>query len=227
MYIYINIYICIYIYIYIYIHSKLWNKHSNDTVHEYMKCISNTFNSTRDLSLGLEASISYKKKTTVSIFVAERCPRTTMASMSTTTVPGTWMGWKYRRGRGEYEHRADNIAPEKSKLQTRDDEICGDPRFFLTQKWIIKTLLALPYAALARFVSATKENSSQCLVLRTTADSQVGEPVAGEWGLPLGDPLGTLQVEPGNQGAVLILKKDSRDTWKFPLGDEHIKLQPF
>ena len=101
------------------------------------------------------------------------------------------------------------------------------PDFFLTQKWIIKTLLALPYAALARFVSATKENSSQCLVLRTTADSQVGEPVAGEWGLPLGDPLGTLQVEPGNQGAVLILKKDSRDTWKFPLGDEHIKLQPF
>lgn len=88
------------------------------------------------------------------------------------------------------------------------------PDFFLTQKWIIKTLLALP-AALARFVSATKENSSQCLVLRTTADSQVGFRRWRVNGRLLGKPLGTVQVEPGNQGAVLILKKDSRDTWKF------------
>ena len=84
----IYIYTHTYEYIYIYIIYRFMVTFGTNVqmIHEYMKCISNTFNSTRDISLGLEASVS--------ILVAERCLRTTMASMSTTTVPGTWMGWK-------------------------------------------------------------------------------------------------------------------------------------
>ena len=182
--------------------------------HEYMKCISNTFNSTRDISLGPEASLGYKKRLMSAFLLLKGASE--QRWLLCPPQPFLGRGWDGSIGGGGENKSIEltTLLLKRASFRLEMTKFVDTPDFFLTQKWIIKTLLALPYAA-ARFVSATKENSSQCLVLRTTADSQVVEPVAGEWGLPLGEPLGTLQVGPGNQGAVLILKKDSRETWKF------------